>query len=129
MSYISTYLLFPGTLVAILRYLSSGVSTVPQGTHQCLTRSRVGPDQLYLDARLSFQAIVVPIFLCGLLPGNKNKAPIALVVEDDPNIVVVLCRVHVQSSRILVARERVITDQQSRVRVQALINFSALRVS
>lgn len=104
-----------------------GVATSPDGIHERLAWPCLGVHHLDLDPCFRGRVWVFPVSLAFLLPGDQHEPLVALIVEDDADVVIISLCVHIDGTVVLHAREGVVSYHQARARVQHLPYFRALR--
>jgi hypothetical protein len=103
---------------------------VPQSISQVLTRTSLAVDEFDLNSRFGVgrERFFVPIVLSVSFPGDSVESFVALVAENEPDVVVINLRVDKQSSLEVNVRERVVTNRHSRIAVEQLHHLSAFVV-
>ena len=85
---------------SLYSHLSRGVSGVPQGVPQMLTRPGGGVDHFDWQARVALSSCgcVGPVGLCDLFPHDSVEAWAGLVAKHEPSVVVISVRVDEERS-------------------------------
>jgi len=108
-------------------HLIGRVSGMPQTVAQHFAWSCSAVDQLDLNSRLCVgnERLLVPIFLSVTLPHYRIEAMIALITEDESNVVIIILGINEESSFQVNAIERIVANCQSRIGILGLNNFCA----
>lgn len=112
-------------------HLIGRVSGVPQAVSQELAWSGFAVDELNLNAgfSISWERMFVPVLLRVAFPSHSVESAVALIAENEADIIVVHFSVNEQSSFKVNVRERIVANRETRIRIESLHHLSTFVVN